>query len=366
MKKRTNLWSLIGAQMVCTALGLWMQERYMAAEFQKLLVESAKVSTPADAAEMLATVGSSMLGIRAITFVWMNGLLGMIVYIVVSHVHDEFSRSGGQPAVEALRRTTDLLRTQDAVIFGLAKLADSRDPETGDHLERISLYSSTLASALRRHDLYREVVTAAFVQYIGTSSALHDIGKVGVEDSILRKPGPLTPAERRRIEEHAGIGERCLKEIERRLGSSNFLRMAREIATAHHERWDGMGYPAGLKGKDIPLSARIVAIADVYDALSTKRVYKDALPHAQCVDVIRREAGKQFDPQLVDVFLEIAPAFENIARRFAAPRLTAADTILVEIDRSLKIAAPQSSGPAPEKEETTTCCQTLYRESERS
>jgi response regulator RpfG family c-di-GMP phosphodiesterase len=145
---------------------------------------------------------------------------------------------------------------------------------------------------------------------------LHDIGKVALEDSVLLKPGELTSNERFRMQLHVEVGAESIREIERRLGTSNFLEMAREIANSHHERWDGSGYPAGLAGEQIPLAARIVAIADVYDALSARRVYKEAFPHSECVEIIRKEAGKQFDPELVRIFLVAAPQFEEIARRF--------------------------------------------------
>jgi putative two-component system response regulator len=218
---------------------------------------------------------------------------------------------------ESLQRTQDLVRTRDAVIFGLAKLAESRDPDTGQHLERISHYSTRLASALRRHPRYRDAVTPAFVRLIGISSALHDIGKVGVEDAILLKPDKLTADERARMQEHTLAAGECLKEIERRLAASNFLQMAREIALYHHEWWNGSGYPARLAGEQIPLAARIVAIADVYDALSVRRVYKEALSHRTCVAMIQAEAGTHFDPHLVEVFLQIEPQFQEIARQFA-------------------------------------------------
>ena len=209
------------------------------------------------------------------------------------------------------------MRTRDAVIFGLAQLADSRDPETGDHLERISIYSTRLASALRRHPQFDTRVTPAFVRLIGISSALHDIGKVGIEDQILRKAGKLTADEVTRMQHHAAIGGECLQEIEQRLGRSNFLQMAREIAFAHHERWDGTGYPKGLAGEEIPLSARIAAIVDVYDALSSKRVYKPRIPHEECVTIIRGQAGMHFDPDLVNVWLTIEPRFREIAAQYA-------------------------------------------------
>ena len=321
MSRRLNLWTLLAAQIICTGLGLWMQRQYLLEELRSFGTVRLAAASPADREKALTDLSPSLLGIDAITFAWTNGLLGMVVYLVVTRVHDEIARRGDKPAVEALRRTNDLLRTQDAVIFGLAKLADSRDSETGGHLERIALYSSALATALRRRGTYRDVVTPTFVECLTTGSALHDIGKVGIEDAILRKPGPLTTEERRRMQEHTRIGEECLREIERRLGSSNFLRTAREIAAAHHERWDGGGYPAGLKENEIPLAARIIAIADAYDALATKRVYKEAVPHAECVEIIRRDAGRHFDPLLVEAFLEIAPLYENIARRIAGETL---------------------------------------------
>jgi len=265
-----------------------------------------------------AAIGSSQTFMAALlAFVWICGLQCIVAFLILSRIHGEHSRWQVKTDEEMLRRTQDLLRTRDAVIFGLAKLAESRDPETGQHLERISLYSTRLAAELRKYPKYREVVTPAFVRMIGISSALHDIGKVGIEDAILLKPGKLTNGERYSMQMHSLIGGECLREIERRLANSNFLDMAREIALFHHERWDGNGYPHGLAGEEIPLAARIVAIADVYDALSVRRVYKPALPHTKCVSIIREEAGKQFDPDLVAVFLTIEAQFREIARQFA-------------------------------------------------
>ncbi len=255
--------------------------------------------------------------ISALTLLWTCILLGIAAYMILARFHDEAERERSQSAKESLRQRQKLVRMRDAVIFGLAKLADSRDPETGDHLERISIYATTLASTLRSHHKYRDPITPAFVRLIGISSALHDIGKVGIEDRILRKSTSLTPEERTRMESHTMIGGECLREIEQRLGTSNFLQMAREIAFAHHERWDGSGYPNGLKGDEIPLAARIVAIVDVYDALSSRRVYKEPHEHEECVDTIRQEAGKQFDPDLVDVWLTVEPKFAEIARQYA-------------------------------------------------
>ena len=257
-----------------------------------------------------------LTALSGITLLWMSALLGLVVYLILTRFHDEVDSERKQAAADTLRRTQNLVRTRDAVIFGLAQLADSRDPETGEHLERISIYATGLATALQRHPKFSDEITPTFVRIIGISSALHDIGKVGIEDRILRKPDQLTPEERILMQAHARIGGECLQGIEQRLGSSNFLQMAREIAFAHHERWDGSGYPDGLAEKDVPLSARIVAIVDVYDALSSKRVYKPPLPHEECVAIIQSQAGKHFDPELVDVWLTLESKFREIANQY--------------------------------------------------
>lgn len=266
----------------------------------------------------IAVLTAPLFNITFLTLVWSCALLGIGVYMILARFHDDIEGERSRTTAESLRQSQALVRTRDAVIFGLAKLADSRDPETGDHLERITAYSTTLAGACRRHPKFAGHVTPGFIRLIGISSALHDIGKVGIEDRILLKPGPLSDAERRAMQKHAAIGGECLAKIECRLGSSNFLQMARQIAFGHHERWDGAGYPHGLRGADIPLAARIVAIADVYDALSSRRVYKEPVPHEQCVEIIRNEAGRQFDPDLVEVWLGIEGQFRRIAQQYAS------------------------------------------------
>lgn len=261
-----------------------------------------------------------------IAFLWTWILSSVGTYLMSSRLNLEESSRLRQQEHESLRSAQDLLRTRDAVIFGLAKLAESRDPETGHHLERISLYSTCLATAMRSLPKYHRIVTPGFVRLLGISSVLHDIGKVGLEDTVLLKPGKLDPDERRKMQEHTLVAGACLREIEQRLGASNFLQTAREIALHHHERWDGNGYPVGLAGEQIPLSARIVTVADVYDALSSKRVYKDAFPHEECVRLIREGSGTQFDPELVQVFLTIEADFAEIGRRFRAANVSAAET----------------------------------------
>lgn len=261
-------------------------------------------------------LGGSLPGAGVITWIWTSALLVVVVYVITTRFYDQLTRRRAQAEAASLRRIQSLERTRDAVIFGLAKLADSRDEDTGHHLERISAYASRLAMALRHHPEYRQVVTSDFVNLVGISSALHDIGKVGIEDAVLLKPEPLSGDERARMQQHAVIGRDCILEIERRLGTSNFLQMAREIAYSHHEKWDGSGYPDGLIGKEIPLAARIVALADVYEALSSARVYKKAFPHEKCVQIIRSESGKHFDPVLVETFLKLERGFKLINRQY--------------------------------------------------
>lgn len=277
---------------------------------------STSVATTADLGKGAAASLSPYLS-TGILFVWIASLqmFSLILYVL--------SDGKKQSALELdfkyqqSQLNGELVRTRDAVIFGLAKLAESRDTDTGYHLERISAYSTRLAQAMRRDPRFRTQISAQFIRDIGVCSALHDIGKVGVEDSILLKPGSLTPVERRRMQEHARIGAECISQIESRLGQANFLETAREIALLHHEKWDGSGYPQGLSGNSIPLSARVVALADVYDALSVERCYKQPIAHEKCVEIIRGEAGKHFDPGIVDIFLQIQSEFERIRDTYA-------------------------------------------------
>jgi len=302
-----------------------------------IIVHRSRASIESEATALV----ESLPIIEGMNLLWTTALLGITAYLLNARFHDEIERERHRHAAEALRQRQQLVRTRDAVIFGLAKLADSRDPDTGDHLERISIYCTTLCNAMSRNPKFKDQVTPSFMRLIEISSALHDIGKVGVEDRILLKPGPLTRSERADMETHAAIGGACLNEIEQRLGSTNFLQMAREIAFAHHEKWDGSGYPRGLKGHEIPLSARIVAVADVYDALTSRRVYKEPYPHEECVQAIRHAAGTQFDPDIVEVWLTVSDKFAEIARRYATEPQTPAATAVTNIDRTVE---PVGSG----------------------
>jgi cyclic di-GMP phosphodiesterase len=212
------------------------------------------------------------------------------------------------------------LETREMVIFALAKLAESRDPETGQHLERVQRYSRRLAETLSEHPVYGEEIDSEFVRLVYQTSPLHDIGKVGIPDFVLLKPGRLSDEEFAIMKTHTSIGAKTLEAALKNYPQARFLQIARDIAIAHHERWDGRGYPCGLAGEQIPMAARIVAVADVYDALTSKRVYKSAYTHTVAREVIVAEAGKQFDPALVDAFRDAEYEFIEISDEFAAER----------------------------------------------
>ncbi|MGE3180723.1 MAG: HD-GYP domain-containing protein, partial [Phycisphaerae bacterium] len=252
--------------------------------------------------------------IAVLSAIWMAAIVGIISYLTLARHQDGLSRKELQSAKAAQKQTQQYVRARDAIIFALAKLADSRDPETGEHLERIVRYSGMLASAARQHPKFAREISAAEVRLIQLSSALHDIGKVGVDDRVLLKRDRLTADEMEEMKRHTTIAGECLGKIAQRAGDSGLLKMARDVALFHHERWDGGGYPLGLRETAIPLAARIVSIVDVYDALSSTRVYKAALPHHECVHMIREGAGSQFDPDLVAVWLGIEQRFAAISQ----------------------------------------------------
>jgi cyclic di-GMP phosphodiesterase len=216
------------------------------------------------------------------------------------------------------------LETRDVAIFAMAKLAESRDNETGAHLERVMNYSRVLAQQLLANGKYTDEIDADYVRLIYSTSPLHDIGKVGIPDSVLLKPGRLSDREFEIMKTHTTLGAETLDAAVRRFPGTPFLKMARDIAATHHERHDGTGYPAGLKGDEIPLCGRIVALADVYDALTSKRVYKAAFAHDIAKGIITRDAGTHFCQELVDAFLAAESAFLAIRERFAEGRPVAA------------------------------------------
>ena len=209
------------------------------------------------------------------------------------------------------------LETRDVAIFAMARLAESRDPETGAHLERVRGYCRVLAQHLAGAEKFRDQINAEYIRLIHQTSPLHDIGKVGVPDSVLLKPGRLSDREFEMMKEHTTIGARTLDAALREFPGVRFLEMARDIAATHHERWDGTGYPNRLAGTDIPLCGRIVALADVYDALTSKRVYKAAFAHDVARSIILGDKSTHFDPDVVDAFVETESRFLAIRDRFA-------------------------------------------------
>ena len=220
------------------------------------------------------------------------------------------------------------LESREVTIFSLAKLAESRDQETGAHLERIREYCRLLADHLSTQDRFRDAMDGEFVQLIYMTSPLHDIGKVGIPDRILLKPGPLTREEFDIMKQHTIIGSSTLDAAASAHPEARYLWMARDIARSHHERFDGSGYPDGLAGDDIPVCGRIVALADVYDALTTKRIYKPAFSHEQSRDIILEGMGTHFDPDVVRAFLQNEDRFMDVAERFAAREAFESSTLL--------------------------------------
>lgn len=207
------------------------------------------------------------------------------------------------------------IETRDVAIFALAKLAESRDPQTGAHLERIRSYCRVLAWHLSGLPAYQKVIDREFIRTIYVTSPLHDIGKVGIPDHILLKPGRLTPDEFEIMKTHAQLGADTLQAALEQFPQTAFLTMARDIAAGHHEKFNGSGYPAGLSGTNIPLAARITAVADVYDALTTPRVYKKAFTHDLSKQMILEGSGSDFDPDVVAAFLACEDQFIAIARQ---------------------------------------------------
>ena len=204
---------------------------------------------------------------------------------------------------------------QTHITSGLANLIESRDTETGAHVARTSAYVKTLALDLREAGIYTDILTDHYIEMLVTLAPMHDVGKILVSDTILKKPGPLTPEEFEEMKKHAKYGGDVVKEILQDVTEDEYVLFASDIATYHHERWNGKGYPMGLKGDGIPLCARIMAIADVFDALVSKRCYKEPVPASEAFDIIAEESGSHFDPNLVSVFLKNKEKYVDIGSR---------------------------------------------------
>ncbi len=219
---------------------------------------------------------------------------------------------------EVTRRMKENQIIQNVSIRSLAHLAETRDPETGEHILRTQAYIKTLGLRLKKHPRFKAKLTDHFIDLLTRSAPLHDIGKVGIPDHVLLKPGKLTADEWAIMKTHAEMGAKAIQQAEQDVDQPvEFLVLAKEIAHWHHERWDGSGYPDGLAGDDIPVSARLMALSDVFDALISPRVYKPAMPYAKARDIIVSERGRHFDPDVVDAFVESYDQFTSIAQRYS-------------------------------------------------
>jgi len=214
-------------------------------------------------------------------------------------------------------RNRELAVTQHATIRSLVSLAETRDNDTGGHIRRTQRYVRVLATSLKEHPKFEDFLDDETIDLLYMSAPLHDAGKVGIPDSILLKPGKLDEAEFERMKDHTVLGGDAIRLAEADLGKRSFLRFAREIAYSHQEKWDGSGYPSGLRGEDIPISARLMAIADVYDALISRRVYKKPYPHHVAVNAVAMSKGSHFDPDMIDAFLTVKDEFRRIALELA-------------------------------------------------
>lgn len=246
--------------------------------------------------------------------------------ILMARVHTHLALQSARKSLEhqneileeqVEQRTRQLSSLQDSIIIAMASLAETRDNDTGHHIRRTQLYIRELALCLKERGEFLEQLDDKYITMVYKSAPLHDIGKVGVPDRILLKPGPLTPEEFEEMKKHTIYGRDAIIAAEKTLSEpESFLVVAREIAHHHHEKWDGTGYPDALSGEQIPLCARLMALADVYDALISKRIYKDPITHDDALAIIKKGKGQHFDPAVVEAFLERHDKFAAIAEEF--------------------------------------------------
>ena len=237
---------------------------------------------------------------------------------------------------EVARRTQEISAIQDVMIHAMGSLAETRDNETGNHIRRTQYYVKALAQALRTHPRFAPFLTDENIELLFKSAPLHDIGKVGIPDKILLKPGRFVPAEMEIMKTHTTIGRDAIASAEKLLGTTtSFLTIAKEIAYSHQEKYDGSGYPCNLVGDDIPISARLMAVADVYDALISRGVYKDGMSHEKATAILVEGRGNHFDPDILDAYLELQPEFRAIAARY------------VDSDADLLERAARAPDPVP-------------------
>ena len=218
---------------------------------------------------------------------------------------------------EVEKRTKEISVIQDVTVLTLASLAETRDTDTGNHIKRTQHYVAILAKALKNNPRFSGYLSDDMVNTLYRCAPLHDIGKVGIADKILLKPGKFTNEEFEIMKRHTTLGKEAIEHAQKDIGVEvEFLKIAKEIAYSHHENFDGSGYPLGLKADDIPVCARLMAVADVYDALISKRVYKEAMPHSKALEIIKSEKSLKFDPDVVDAFFKHQDDFLKIAKKY--------------------------------------------------
>lgn len=257
----------------------------------------------------LSEMGSHLTSIihgSRLTVWFIISLSGLLLYILLFYIFYH-SYKKQKKINEQLRQT------QDVTIFALGYQAELRDLETGKHIERTSAYVEIIAKELKKHEKYKTYMNDDYISDLIRSAPLHDIGKVAIPDSILCKPGKLTEEEFAVMQSHAVHGSDILEKAEERLSFPSFFKIAIQMSKYHHEKWNGTGYPSKISGENIPLSARIMALADVYDALSSARPYKEAFSHERCISIIKDESGKSFDPVIVDIFLTKEQKFKDVS-----------------------------------------------------
>ncbi|MBF0382754.1 MAG: two-component system response regulator [Magnetococcales bacterium] len=239
-------------------------------------------------------------------------------HLELKSAKDSLLKQNEQLEEKVLKRTEQMEELQDVTMVAMGSLAEARDPETGNHIRRTQHYVKLLAEQLKTHPKFKNYLTPEIITTLFKSAPLHDIGKVGVPDHILLKPGKLTAEEFDEMKLHTKYGRDAIASAEKYISrADNFLSFAKEIAYYHQEKWDGTGYPEGLKGEDIPISARLMTLADVYDALISRRVYKPAFDHEKSTAIIKEGRGSHFDPDIVDAFIKVSDQFAKIAKKYA-------------------------------------------------
>ena len=252
----------------------------------------------------------SVRNLKTVEIHWANeiGELYSIVSKMQSDMADQYR--------DIRRYSENVMKMQDGLIILIADMVENRDSDTGDHIQKTASYVNIILEGLKRKGYYTEQLTPQYMEYVVKSAPLHDTGKIMIPDNILNKPGKLTPEEYEIMKTHATLGKKIIEKAINTVEGENYLTDARDMAAYHHERWDGKGYPEGLKEEEIPLSARIMAVADVFDALTSKRVYKPAFTMEKSLEMILEGKGTQFDPKCVEVFLEAVPDIEAVLKKY--------------------------------------------------